>query len=98
MTFDLSNLKETYIIRINPKVAPIKGITPALRKITEDIMTPVLEEFSPIITKIPAVIRTKLVMLDIPDTRHGGSRYLLMEKNVKMTHAMRGRLCRKPAR
>lgn len=59
----------THIIRINPKVAPIKGITPALRKMTEAIITPVLEDFSPIITNIPAVIRTKYILLDMLDLR-----------------------------
>ena len=48
----------TYMIRIKPKVAAIKGNTPALRKITEATITPLLEELSEIITNIPAVIRT----------------------------------------
>lgn len=49
----------THMIRMKPKVAAIKGNTPALRKMTEAVITPVLEDFSEIMTKIPAVIRTE---------------------------------------
>ena len=51
------------MIRIKPKVAAIKGNTPALRKMTQAIITPVLEDLSEITTKIPAVIRTKKQMM-----------------------------------
>ena len=48
----------TYIIRRNPKVAAIKGNTPALRKMVDAIATPVLGMSSEQITRAPVAILT----------------------------------------
>jgi hypothetical protein len=50
---------------MSPRVAAIKGKTPALGRMIEATITPMLEVCSEIITKIPAAIPTEIkYMLD----------------------------------